>query len=141
MFSLYVSSFSLYASHQKVDLGNEILFWRMARTGGGNSPRSRKERFIFYLRGGISVRHVPTAGEEAVGFQFCRKANIVARPPESKTPLSLPLLLPLFLLCAYCAEYVKSNVYRTKWSRMNQSTSDGCISQVSRWKAVTSSCN
>lgn len=85
-----------------------------------NSLRSRKERFIFYLRLYLCT---DCGRGEAVEFQFCRKANIVARSPESKIPPSLSLFF-----AALIARYVKSNVYGTKWSRMNRSTSDGCIS-------------
>lgn len=56
-----------------------------------DSPSSRKERFIFYLRVYLCT---DCRRREAVGFQFCRKANIVARSPESKipTPFSAALI-------------------------------------------------
>lgn len=84
VFSLYVSLVLvyMYVSYQKIDLGNEILFWWMRR-----GFTSLEKRAFYILPTRISVHRVPTAGEEAVGFQFCRKANIVARPSESKTLL------------------------------------------------------
>jgi hypothetical protein len=152
--SLSLSLSHLRTSHclESLQKRNEIASSWQLRLRDSSSPwwSEGKGRFIFHLCVFSMHRCVPAADYETAGFQFRRKANIVARPAESKIRFFTPSLSPFLSLSlslsllsgAYCTvRTVKRTVYGTKWSRMNRSTSDGCISQVSRQKAVTSSRN
>lgn len=94
---------------------------------------SLEKRAFYILATRISVHSVPTASEEAVGFQFCQKANIVARPSESK--------ILLLSRDAYCAVRKVKRIQNEMVKDKPKHVRRGCISQVSRQKAVTSSRN
>lgn len=68
----------------------------------------------------MCVQRVPTAGEEAVGFQFCRKANIVARPSESK--------ILLLSRDAYCAVRKVKRIQNEMVKDKPKHVRRGCIS-------------
>lgn len=110
--------------------------WKTKLYFGGydeDSPRSRKERFIFYIRVYLCT---DCRRRGAVGFQFCRKANIVARSPELKIPTlsSLPR-------SAYCAlrkvKRIRNEMVKDELKHVRRLY----LSLVSRQKAVTSSRN